>query len=769
MDTFDDEPGKPGLAAEKSSARNPLAACRRTEDELSRADKALELKIQELAHSLSLIHATLESTSEGILVTDENRMLVYFNRKYVEMWQIPEEILRSKEDRKVVDFISRSFADSARYIAAVDRIYATVPTESFDILKRADGRVFERFTRIQLVNGKPAGRVWSFRDITERRDAEEALQDETRILELLNRTGIALASKLDLQKLVQSITDSATQLSGAKFGAFFYKTVDEIGEAHMLYTLSGAPREAFDQFGHPRATPLFGPTFMGEGPIRLDDVLTDHRYGKMPPHHGMPAGHLPVRSYLAVPVVSRSGEVIGGLFFGHPEVGVFTARTERLIAGVAAQGAVAIDNARLYAAAQKSAEERRQLLDSERSARAEAERMSELKDDFLTTLSHELRTPLSSILGWAQVLRHGVRNQLDLDKGLDTIERNARIQTQLVDDLLDISRITSGKVRIEVQTVEPAMLIEAVLETIKPAADAKGIRIGKVLDPYTGPVWGDPGRLQQIVWNLLSNAIKFTPKDGKVQILLRQSNSRVEIIVADTGIGIAPDFLAHVFERFRQADGSTTRRYGGLGLGLAIVKNLAELHGGTVEAYSAGEGCGATFTLKLPLVAVIRNEDRERRFRPRASTANPACFNRPDLSGIKVLVVDDEADARELAMQVLAVCNAQVFAAGTADEALSLVRQERPHVLVSDIGMPDVDGFELLRRIRALGAENGGKLPAIALTAFARSEDRTRALLAGFLVHLSKPVEASELSATVASVAGRTGGGETTGEQMRKE
>ncbi len=756
MPSYDDEESLLRSVAIQN-AKSILAARQRAEEELIRAKEALELKSAELAHSLSLMRATLESTNDGIVVTDDSGKITHYNEKYLEMWRIPSELISANEHGKLQAFVSRQFAHPEQFRKEIERIYASSPAESFEVLELLDGRVIERFTKIQVVNGQKAGRVWSFRDITERRNAEEALRDESRILELLNRTGVALASKLDLEALLQSITDAATQLSDAKFGAFFYNRTDRNGNALMLYTLSGAPREAFEQFGHPRATSIFGPTFRGEGPVRCDDVQKDPRYGKMAPHHGMPPGHLPVRSYLAVPVISRSGEVIGGLFFGHPEPGMFTERTERLIVGVAAQSAVAIDNARLYEAAQKSAEERKQLLDNERSARAEAVRMSEMKDEFLATLSHELRTPLSSILGWAQVLRHGVRDPGDLHKGLDTIERNARIQSQLIEDLLDMSRITSGKVRLDIQPVEPISVIEAALETLRPAADAKGIRLEKLLDPDAGPVSGDPSRLQQIVWNLVSNAIKFTEKNGKIQVLLQRVNSHIEISVSDTGVGIKPEFVAHVFERFRQADASTTRRYGGLGLGLSIVKNLVELHGGTVQVKSGGEGKGTTFTLQFPLNAVQRSAGSETRQHPKTPTAVLTDFKTVDLSGLKILVVDDEVDARDLVRRVLADCDAEVITAGTAVETLLLIDREKPHVLISDIGMPDVDGFELLGRIRTLEKATGGNVAAIALTAFARSEDRTRALHAGFLAHISKPVEPSELVATVASVAGRTG------------
>jgi signal transduction histidine kinase/CheY-like chemotaxis protein len=599
------------------------------------------------------------------------------------------------------------------------------------------------------------GRVWSFRDITESKRAEEALRDETRILELLNETGRAIASELDLPALVQVVTDAATKLSGAQFGAFFYNVINADGESFLLYTLSGAPREAFENFGLPRNTPVFNPTFHGERVVRSADITKEPVYGTVPPHHGMPKGHLPVRSYLAVPVISRSNEVIGGLFFGHAQTSVFSERTERLVQAIAAQAAVAIDNARLYEGAQKAAEERTVLLESERAARGAAERMSEMKDLFLANLSHELRTPLNAIVGWCQVLQRGAKHDMDYQKGLETIERNARVQTQLIEDLLDMSRITSGKLRLDIQPTWPVSFIEAAIETVRPAADAKEIRIEKLLDPAAGPISGDPGRLQQVIWNLLSNAIKFTPKGGKVQVVLERINAHIEIHVLDTGIGIEHEFLAHVFERFRQADASSTRRFGGLGLGLAIVKQLVELHGGTVRVQSPGESRGSTFSVALPGTVVHRPAYDIDRFHPQTATDSASDFTALDLSGVKVLVVDDEPDARELVSRVLTDCHADVWTAATAADALELLERERPHVLVSDIGMPGVDGYELLRRMRALGEARGGRIPAIALTAFARSEDRTRALRAGFLVHVSKPVEPSELVATVAAVSGR--------------
>jgi signal transduction histidine kinase/ActR/RegA family two-component response regulator len=584
--------------------------------------------------------------------------------------------------------------------------------------------------------------------VLERRTAE--LDAEKRMLEVLNATGRAMSSTLDLQTIVQQVTDAATELSGARFGAFFYNVNTEQGGAFSLFTLSGAPREAFEKLGMPRATAIFAPTFRGESPIRSDDVTKDPRYGREAPHHGMPKGHLPVCSYLAVSVVSRSGEVLGGLFFGHPDPGVFDDRAERLVAGIAGHAALAIDNARLYADAKRMADERARALEAERQARAELERVSLMKDEFLATLSHELRTPLNAVVGWCDLLLHKPQEQ-QTQRGLETIARNARAQAQMIDDLLDMNRIIAGKVRLDVQRIELSEVIDAAVDSIAPSAQAKGIRLRKVVDPRAGPVVGDPTRLQQIVWNLLSNAVKFTPKGGRVDVHLSRVNSHVEIVVTDSGIGIAAETLPHVFERFRQADSSTTRAYGGLGLGLAIVKQLVELHGGSVRATSEGPGQGTSFIVALPLHVVRADPSREH---PQSDLVSPPPVPL-SLSGIRVLVVDDEPDARELLKVTLESRDAIVVTAASADEALERIGAERPDVIVSDIGMPGKDGYALINEVRARPVDAGGRTPAIALTAFARSEDRTRAMLAGFQVHMAKPIAIEELIATVASLTGR--------------
>ncbi|MGB7922881.1 MAG: ATP-binding protein [Pyrinomonadaceae bacterium] len=766
------------------------------------------------------------------------------------------------------------------------------------------------------------------RDMTEAKLFEADLREQTETVETVNRIGRMLSAELDLQKLVQAVTDAATELCGAHFGSFFYNVLDDRGASYMLYTLSGVPRAAFAHFPMPRATDLFGPTFRGEGTIRIEDVKRDARYGNNSPYYGMPEGHLPVTSYLAVPVISRTGEVLGGLFFGHPEAGIFTEREARIVEGLAAQTAVAMDNARLFetahsARAQAEGAQRRSAFLAEASAvlassldyeptlasvaslvvphiadwcvidmiegdgkvrrvaaahvdpakmaltrelqerypplpghprgvmqvlrsgepelyaelpdelltasthdaehasmlrelglksvivvpltargkmigaitlvygesgrtydaddlslaqdlarRAalavdnarlylESEIINRAKDEFLATLSHELRTPLTAVLGWAHLLRSGRIDKENSTQALETIERNARAQAQLIDDLLDVSRIITGKLRLEVREVEIPPVIEAAIEAVRPATEAKGIRLMTMLDLSAGPISGDPDRLQQIVWNLLSNAIKFTPRGGRVEVRLERVDSHVEVAVHDTGAGIKPEFLPHVFDRFRQADSTTTRTHGGLGLGLAIVRHLVELHGGTVHADSRGEGEGATFTIELPLRVVRRkSEDHPSHAAGRSTrkkSADDLIICEPQLAGLRVLVVDDEPDTLELLRMALTQCQAEVTPVSTAASALRAFEESRPDVLVSDIGMPDEDGYSLIRKVRALEDDNGRRIPAIALTAYAREEDRMRALLAGFQVHIAKPINPAEFVAVVASLAGRTG------------
>ena len=590
-------------------------------------------------------------------------------------------------------------------------------------IRGADGQYRWFLTRANPVRDR-GGRLlrWfgTSTDVDQVKRAQEALRDETRVLELLNNTGAALASTLDLPALLQETVDAATRISGARFGAFYYHDDTAAPDADALpaaRAVSGISLRLADAIA---AELRLGPA------TRQNDLQAAPETGA----DGAP----PLRSCLSLPVNSRAGLPLGRLLLGHPQAGMFSARSERIVAGIAAQAAVALDNTRLYAAATRAAEERKVLLDSEREARAEAERTNQLKDDFLATLSHELRTPLSAILGWAQVLRRGTRDQADLHRGLHSIERNARAQAQLIEDLLDMSRITSGKVMLDLQPLAPAGVIASAIETLRPAADAKHIAIHSSIASDAGSFTGDPSRIQQVIWNLLSNALKFTPQGGRVDIAVRREANRLAITVTDNGIGIRKDFLPHVFDRFRQADASTTRKHGGLGLGLAIVKHLVEQHGGTVAVSSAGDMQGASFTVRLPV---------------NASAGPSGKPGSDDLRGVKVLLVDDAAGARERMEGILRDCNAEVHGAGSVAQALQLLPLARPHVLVSGIGMPGADGVELLARLRASDAG----LPALALTALDQPRDHQRALDSGFQASIATPPDPATLVAAVARLA----------------
>jgi signal transduction histidine kinase/ActR/RegA family two-component response regulator len=482
----------------------------------------------------------------------------------------------------------------------------------------------------------------------------------------------------------------------------------------------------------PRNTAVFGPTFRGEGVVRMDDVTRDPRFGKNAPYRGLPQGHLPVRSYLAVPVISRSGEVLGGIFFGHPQPSMFTEEHERLAVGVAGWTAVAIDNARLFRAAE--------------AARASAETANRAKDEFLATMSHELRTPLNAVLGWTMILRSNGDDEVMRRRALDTIERNARAQAKIIEDLLDVSRIVSGKLILEPTAVNLVTAIESAVDGVRLAADTKRLAVRRRLDRTAAIVNGDPTRLQQVVSNLLTNAVKFTPAGGWIEVRLEGSDGMARLSVADNGQGINPEFLPHVFERFRQADGSTTRAHGGLGLGLAIVRHLVDLHGGTVHVASPGPGGGSTFTVEIPLMQAAPAETPAPSSLPDVGT-----MERP-LDGVRVMVVDDDVDSRDLMTHLLERAGAAVTSLASAAAVLEKIDAVAPHVLISDIGMPGHDGYELLRLLRTLDS-SCANVPAIAVTAYARPDDGVRAMEAGFQLHMPKPISPRDLIANVERLA----------------
>jgi PAS domain S-box-containing protein len=894
-------------------------------------------------------------------------------------------------------------------------------------IRDADGRIARWYgTCTDIEELKRAQRDLSGR--------EEILQRQNLMLQTLLDVSEVMSAELDVEKLVQFVTDAATRLVGAQFGAFFYNVVDASGEAYMLFTISGVPREEFAKFPMPRNTAIFAPTFSGSGIVRSDDIRKDPRYGQNAPYHGMPAGHLPVVSYLAVPVISKRGHVIGGLFFGHGEPGKFTEDAERLVAGVAAQAAISIDNARLIVDATRSAErvrreeeryrtlvtatsqivwsaspaggvevdlptwrevtgqtfdqlkgygwldvvhpadrdrvyaewqealreskpfiteyrirtrdgsyrwfavrgyamhdergvvrewigtatdvddrkraaeaasfiadasvlltssldpetiltrlaelavprladacvvdvrgdggeyrrlaiatadadtrnaiakldpahrgdgnddpvvnvlttgkprwfevlaaesgasaepwqrlvqslrltsavivpivvggrpfgaltlghaesgrrfsERDLLLAEDVAGRAgvavynarlymEAQAANRAKDEFLATLSHELRTPMTSILGWARMLKMGALEADLVEEAISAIEKSSRAQAQLIDDILDVSRITLGKLRLAIDHVDVNEIVSGAIDAVRAAANAKGVALNVVPERGALIVKGDPNRLQQVVWNLVNNAVKFTPGGGEVRVVTSLEDAAILVRVIDSGEGIAPEFLPYIFDRFRQADSTTTRRFGGLGLGLAIVKQIAELHGGTVTVESEGPGRGATFTVSIPAENAPAGEDEfPAAIAPHALLA--------DLRELDVLVVDDEPQSRRFFSAALSQAGASVRAVSSADEALGSIRRKIPALIISDIAMPERDGFSLIADIRNILRLDERRLPAIAVTAFGRNEDRVRILASGFQRYLIKPLDPVDLTRTVAELMGRVPAG----------
>ncbi len=553
--------------------------------------------------------------------------------------------------------------------------------------------------------------------------------EESRLLEILNQTGQSIASQLEIEKLLQTVTDAATELTGARFGAFFYNRVNHDGEDYLLYTLSGAPREAFEKFGHPRATAVFAPTFHGEGPVRSDDITKDPRYGSMGPHHGMPPGHLPVCSYLAVAVKSRSGEVFGGLFFGHPEPGRFTERSERLVVGMAAQAAIAIDNARLYEAAQI------EIANRER-AEAALRENDRRKDEFLATLAHELRNPLAPIRQAALISSSPEATQEQKAWSHDVISRQVRNMSLLLDDLLDISRITRGTLELRKQRSDLQSIVDSAVETARPAIDAKHHRLE--IELPESRVWldADPLRLSQVLSNLLTNAAKYTDAGGRLRLRAESAGNEIVIRVSDNGIGISADALPDIFRMFAQVPSRKDRAAGGLGIGLALSRGLVELHGGHLVAHSAGLGKGSEFAVHLPANITVATPSK-----PEPPTEDAHARQR------RVLVADDNLDAGESLAMLLRLDGHEVQLAHDGPDALALFERMKPEIVILDIGMPGLSGYEVAQRIRA--GESTRSVTLIAVTGWGQEADKARAAAAGFDHHFTKPVEPSALSALI--------------------
>ncbi len=868
----DDEEGLLRSAA-LQTANTVLLARKRAEQELRAAKEELERKTEELAHSLAMMRATLESTTDGILVTDYDAQVTGFNQQFVEMWRIPPDALASGLHQKIQEVTSPQIADPETFLDRMSEIYATRPPETHDLLELIDGRVVERVSKIQRIGDRNVGRVWSFRDITQRiatetelreqsewfrvtlgsigdavvtvdndcritflnpvaeeltgwttgqalgrsinevlrlldeqtrqaarnpvtaaleegtteglanhtilvrrdgreipvedsaapirnpagkiigavmvfhdvtdrRQKEQALKEEYAITEHLYEIASSISTELDLEKVVQTITDAGTRVTRAQFGAFFYNVLDEKGGSYMLYALSGVPRAAFERFPMPRATAMFGPTFRGEGVIRLDDVRQDPRFGKNAPFHGMPKGHLPVVSYLAVPVISRSGSVLGGLFFGHEDAAVFTLRDEKIILGIAAQAASAMDVARLYQAEQQ--------------ARASAEQANQSKDLFLAALSHELRTPLTPVLAILSSLREDPAVPQALAEDLETIRRNVELEARLIDDLLDLTRITRGKLELHCERVPLHRMIEDAISACRPDLETKNLELVRDFAEERITILADSARVTQILWNLLKNAIKFTPNGGTVtvraQLHRAETDGSVTIEIEDTGIGIAPAQIDRVFDAFEQGDRQITRQFGGIGLGLAISKAIAESHHGSLTATSEGPGRGSTFKLTLPFDG-CEEEEGGVAGTARATLISAVSSPAPEVTARpqRILLVEDHADTAAILTRLLRRMGHDVLHADTVGTALKLAEREMPlapiSFVMSDLGLPDGSGLDLMRQ---LSSKHG--LRGIALSGFGMDSDLAQSTAAGFSRHLVKPIDIATLRATISEM-----------------
>jgi PAS domain S-box-containing protein len=687
---------------------------------------------EELIESQARFRRIVETAQEGIWHVDAGGRTVYANQHLADMLGYrPEELMGGT----AFDLIPEEDLPRAREAWARRRDGRSEPDE-FRFLRK-DGRlVWLRTAATPLFDdGRFAGAFAMLTDVTERRASEEALRaNEVRKATQLAVTQV-LAEATEREEGLRRILEITARGLGWCCGALW--RVDRESNALRCAAFWSEPGRALGDFEEAtrRSTLSPGVGLPGRVWTSMEGawIAALEQDTNFPRQEAAAKGGL--RSGFAFPVIFGK-ECLGVLEFFSDTERPPDAELLGSFLGVGSQVGQFMERVRI-------AEERQALLESEQSARRDAEAANRAKDEFLATLSHELRTPLNAIVGWAHLLKTGQLQGGQMSRAVEVIDRNAKVQSQIVADVLDVSRIVMGKLRLEVRPIELASIVEEALETLRPAASAKEIRLETAVGA-TGRVSGDPDRLQQVVWNLVSNAIKFTPSGGLIRVLVHAVDGHSELVVADSGVGIRPDFLPHVFERFRQSDSSSTRAHGGLGLGLALVRHLVELHGGTAEATSAGEGQGATFTVRLPLM--LASDAR----RPRADT--PATV---DLRGLEVLLVDDDGEARELIAGALRAAGAQVRTATSTVEALADVDRHPPAVIVSDLELPGDDGYQLIRRLRALDPDHGGTIPAAVLTAHARPEEVRRALEAGFQRHLAKPAAADEIARAVADLARR--------------
>jgi PAS domain S-box-containing protein len=691
----------------------------------------------------------LDSTALlGALVDSSDDAIISKNLQgTITSWNPAAERMFGYEAREAIGRSIRIIIPADRQdeeTAVLDRIKRGETISHYETIRcRKDGTCLPISLTVSPVriDGAVIGASKIARDITDRKQAEAAADREQRHTAFLAQVAEALSTSLDVEKTLATLATLAVPTIGDWCAVDVVQEDGDIARlavAHVDPAKAELAREVRRRYENPNAPYSVTQVIRTGTPAIISEITDDTivTAARGDAERVRLFRLLGLTSYMCVPLVA-GGRSLGALTLATAESGRrYTADDLKFAEDIASRAALAVDNARSH----------EQLHQANR-----------LKDDFLATLSHELRTPLNAILGYARMISGGLIAADKLLRAVQTIERNATTLTQMVEDVLDVSRIVAGKMRLNVQPVDLPLVLHEAVETIRPAADAKRIRINAVIDPQVSPISGDPDRLQQIVWNLLSNAVKFTPKEGQIQLRLERVNSSVEIIVSDTGTGIAPEFLPHLFERFRQADTDTTRQRAGLGLGLAIVRNLTELHGGSVYASSSGPGTGATFRVRLPVSIVHQGSTKEKRVHPRHESVSSS-RKMPDLTGTHVLAVDDEPDALRLLTEILEAAGARVTTARTGAAALEKIAVTEPDVLVADLGMPLMDGFELINRLRQSADPRLRKLPAAALTAYARSEDRAKTLQAGFEMHLAKPIDPVELASAVKALARRRTG-----------
>ncbi len=691
---------------------------------------------EDLRVSAERYFTTLKSIGDAVIATDAEGAITFMNEVAEGLTRWTLEEARGRPLAEVFRIINEQTRDVVE--SPVDKVIREgkiVGMANHTILIARDGsEIAIDDSGAPIFNGENelVGVVLVFRDVTEKRREDDRRR-------FLVEASTLLASSLDYVPTLTSIARLSVPIIADWCAVDIVdsdSSVERLAVAHVDPAKVRWVEELEKRYPSDPKSPYGVHEVIRSGKSQLMAVIPDTLLAEaaVDAEHLRLIRELGLRSSMVVPL-RCGGRTLGAITFVTAETGRTFGPNDLLFAEELANvSALAVENARLY---------------------REAQQANRTKDEFLATVSHELRTPLSAMLGWASLLRSTEMSQEKRDHALEVIERNARAQAQLIEDLLDVSRIVSGNLRLEPRSLDLGVIIAAAVDSVRLAADSKGIRIQVLLEEDAKHAMGDPGRLQQVVWNLLSNAVKFSQNRSVVTVRLTRAESQAEIQVSDTGQGIDPEFLPHVFERFNQANGATTRSHGGLGLGLAIARHLVELHGGTISAASAGANQGSSFRIKLPLAAVFQNARANATNTP-ASTSSRIVA--PRLDGLRVLVVDDELDARTLVTAVLEGHGAHVTTASSASEALNEVERNRPDVMVSDIGMPGEDGYSLIRKVRGLTGGGVKAVPAVALTAYARMEDRTRAIFAGFQSHVAKPVDPEELLMVVAALAGRTGG-----------